>query len=103
MNKYRQRNREFLRDYLKYQCCGDCGERDPVLLEFNHIDPTTKKFNISDGVLNKVSLETLETEIDKCSILCANCHRSRTAASSNWYKWNKEYESDDYWISSLDK
>lgn len=50
-------------------CCGysKCIEA----LEFHHLDPTEKEFEISD----RRSWEALTAELDKCILLCANCHR----------------------------
>jgi len=56
--------------------CADCGERDPLVLEFDH--RTDKTFNIGEG-LSERSWQALEDEIAKCDVVCANCHRRRTA------------------------
>lgn len=55
--------------------CNICGySRSIAALEFHHIDENTKKYSISqDGVCH--SLETDLQEINKCILLCANCHR----------------------------
>jgi hypothetical protein len=58
-----------------------CGEADPVVLEFNHLDPATKSANLSDIIANGVSTAYLRTEIAKCEVLYANCHQRRTALS----------------------
>jgi hypothetical protein len=56
--------------------CVDCGERDPLVLEFDHLGE--KSFNISKG-LRDHSWQAVLDEIDKCDVVCANCHRRRTA------------------------
>lgn len=66
----------FLRDYLFDHPCVDCGETDPVVLEFDHID--TKSFDIAYGIRNN-SWESVLREMDKCEVVCANCHRRRTS------------------------
>lgn len=53
--------------------CLKCGESRKYVLDFHHIDPSTKSFTI--GRIKKSSLEAIENEIDKCIVLCANCHR----------------------------
>lgn len=66
---------------LKLRCieflggkCGSCGySKCPEALDFHHIDPSTKSFAIS-GRLSK-RWETIEKELEKCKLLCANCHR----------------------------
>lgn len=57
--------------------CVDCGEKDPVVLEFDHLNPSTKFKDVSK-LLGK-SLYKLEEEISKCEVVCANCHKRRTA------------------------
>jgi hypothetical protein len=45
-------------------------------MDFDHISDN-KSFTISDGSVNQ-SIERLITEIKKCEVVCANCHRIRT-------------------------
>lgn len=54
--------------------CNDCGyNKSKSALEFHHIDSTQKEFSISDG--NIKSFNRIITELNKCLLLCANCHR----------------------------
>lgn len=57
----------------------DCGEKDPVVLEFDHIDPAAKSFEIGNMTRIGWGLERLLAEAEKCDVVCANCHRRRTA------------------------
>jgi hypothetical protein len=66
----------WLLDYLAEHPCVDCGETDPVVLEFDHL--RNKLFDISRGIYYK-NWELLLAEIAKCEVVCANCHRRRTA------------------------
>ncbi len=43
-------------------------------LEFHHIDPSSKKFGIGAKGYTR-SWESVRNELDKCILLCANCHR----------------------------
>lgn len=61
-------------EYKEIRGCLRCPEKDPRCLDFHHRDPTTKSYNIASGVSNKVSFETLMKEIEKCDLLCRNCH-----------------------------
>lgn len=70
-------------DYLSKHPCVDCGERDPVVLDFDHRDPKTKKFTIAGG--RKRTWDEILTEINKCDVRCANCHRKKTAKQLGWY------------------
>src|SRR5574343_724565 len=68
------RNTEYMRLWLQTHPCVSCGEADPDILEFDHIEPKL------DGVskLRKYStLAALKREIAKCEVRCCNCHRKR--------------------------
>jgi hypothetical protein len=84
----RRRNRLFVRDHLSSHPCVDCGESDPVVLDFDHIDCTAKKKAVSRMVSDCYSLGDIRREISKCEVRCANCHRRRTAAQ---FGWNASY------------
>jgi len=66
----------YLIEYFRENPCVDCGETDPVVLEFDHL--SDKVFNISKGLRDRSRTSVLE-EIAKCEVVCANCHRRRTA------------------------
>jgi hypothetical protein len=80
------RNSQFLWDYLTQHPCEDCGEKDPVVLTFNHKDRETKGFNVSESCSRSYSIERIKEEIGKCEVLCANCHMRKTAKQMNWHK-----------------
>lgn len=81
---YRDRNRRFVFEYLKNHPCVDCGESDPVVLEFDHL--SDKECNISSLAVSSYSLKKIEEEIAKCEVCCANCHRKRTAKRGGWHQ-----------------
>jgi predicted HNH restriction endonuclease len=71
-----ERQRERKQEAIEYKGnkCQLCGyDKYKGALEFHHIDPTKKDFALSAGRLT--SLEKLKPELDKCVLLCANCHR----------------------------
>jgi hypothetical protein len=72
-------------EYLTGHPCIDCGEADPFVLEFDHVKGP-KRRNICDIVSMGWSLATLEDEIAKCVVRCANCHRRKTAHQFKWFK-----------------
>ena len=65
--------------------CNVCGEDTPVCLEFNHINREDKKYQISSMCKMGVSQEQFIKEVQKCEILCCNCHRIRTAKQLGWF------------------
>jgi hypothetical protein len=73
-------NRTFVAEYLRDHPCVDCGLADPIVLEFDHVRDT-KIADIASMVYAPVALRTLQREIKKCDVRCANCHRRRTARS----------------------
>lgn len=72
---------------LLEKSCVLCGESHPAALQFNHINPKDKLANVSFLVGNKFSKETILKEINKCEVLCANCHAKKTAEDFNWYDY----------------
>lgn len=70
--------RQFIRGHLESHPCADCGESDIDVLEFDHQGP--KRGDVSALVLDGLSLDALEKEVSGCEVVCANCHRRRTAA-----------------------
>ena len=60
--------------------CYDCNISFPqYIYDFHHLDPSSKDFNPSKGF--SMPEEILYKELDKCVMLCANCHRTRHWAS----------------------
>ncbi len=85
IKKYINQNRLRLWNYLESHPCVDCGENNPIVLEFDHTKED-KLFAVAKMV-TKYSWENLEKEIAKCQIRCANCHRIRTAKQRGWYQF----------------
>lgn len=82
----RVRNRAYTVDYLRSHPCVDCGEADILVLEFDHVDPSTKKYALSNLSRGGHSLDMLKREIAKCEVRCIKCHRRRTARQFGWAK-----------------
>lgn len=78
---HRKRNATAVFEYLLLHPCVRCGESDPVVLEFNHLDPSVKTANVSDLIRFGSSADRLFYEIAKCEVLCANCHQHFTSAA----------------------
>ena len=65
--------------------CVGCGERDPIVLDFDHRDPTVKEDAVSQMARRQRPWRFIAAEIEKCDVRCANCHRRRTAKQQSWY------------------
>lgn len=80
--KYGQKSRpaktalakEFSNFVKQYLGCRDCGNNNPIVLQFHHVDRKTKKYNLSTLVQNGCTLKTVKKEMQKCIVICANCH-----------------------------
>ena len=79
----RERNTALLLDYLLKHPCLDCGESNPLVLEFDHVRGIKIK-DVSRMIQEKWSWKAIEAEIAKCVVRCANCHRRKTAYQQNW-------------------
>lgn len=66
----------WLLEFFAENPCVVCGEDDPVVLEFDHRE--IKDFDIGQA-LSYRAWDAILAEIAKCDVLCANCHRRRTA------------------------
>lgn len=68
-------------DLIKSKPCRDCKQSfPPRVMEFDHLDPKTKTCNISRMVgklVTKASMVRILEEIEKCEVVCSNCHRLR--------------------------
>lgn len=83
--KLLEENRKHLLVYFSDHKCVQCGEGDMRCLEFDHLDESTKSFGIAEK-LDKYNWNKLSAELEKCQVLCANCHKKRTAEQFGWWK-----------------
>jgi vacuolar-type H+-ATPase catalytic subunit A/Vma1 len=77
---YRDKQRKINRDYIKQvkesSPCVDCGTNYPYyVMDFDHL---SNKFNNISRMITNNNLDEIKAEIDKCEIVCSNCHRERT-------------------------
>ncbi len=66
---------EWFRTYKQSLFCSKCGENDPRCLDFHHLDRAQKDVEVAQLVTEGYSIDRIMREIEKCVILCANCHR----------------------------
>lgn len=72
----RQQRKRWFYEYKRDECaCTDCGETHPATLDFHHTDRERKDGNISQLVARGRPREQIKAEMQKCVVLCANCHR----------------------------
>jgi hypothetical protein len=79
----RKQTMDWINDYLRSHPCVDCGEIDPIVLEFDHV--SGKEHNISSMLT--YSLDRIKQEIERCEVRCANCHCRVTHARRGSYRW----------------
>jgi len=92
MNSLRTRQRQlevvraakakaFVDHYKMSHGCSRCGYAEhPTALHLNHINPDTKTKSVSELVKKGVMIN-IRAEIEKCEVLCANCHAIHTYAN----------------------
>lgn len=77
---------EYVAGYLKTHPCVDCGQKDILVLEFDHRDKASKIIEVSRIIRGFGSLKKLSEEVAKCDVRCANCHRRKTEKENKSWK-----------------
>lgn len=77
-DRQRDVKRDWVCNYLMSHSCVDCGENDILVLEFDHRGDLPKTKDVSVMINSTYSLKTLMSEVDKCDVRCANCHKRKT-------------------------
>lgn len=70
----RKEIRKWLANYKK-KGCSRCYETRISTLDFHHVDKSTKSIEINQAIKMRWSRKSIEREISKCILICANCHR----------------------------
>jgi len=73
--KHAEEAYKYTNDFKQQQGCLNCKENHIACLEFHHKDASTKEFEISWAINAGYGLERIKAEIEKCSVLCSNCHK----------------------------
>lgn len=75
LNKvWREENTRIFKEWKATQKCSLCGETESCCLDLHHLDPTKKEYAIA-ATSRFTSFKNLQKELDKCVVLCSNCHR----------------------------
>lgn len=80
---------EYVANYLKNHPCIKCGTNNILVLEFHHLNQSEKRLEVSIMIQQRWSIKTIAKEIDKCVVLCGNCHRRITAKQGNTFKYQQ--------------
>ena len=84
----RQRRSDLIGKLLEHFAehpCVDCGETDPIVLQFDHVRGV-KRTDVSKLVRDQRPWPEVAEEISKCDVRCANCHFRRTAVQLGWWR-----------------
>lgn len=85
---HRNKNHDLMWEILIESKCMDCNISDPRVLEFDHRPDENKMFNISKSVAGSTrGWISIKKEIDKCDIVCSNCHKIRTMTRGNYKRY----------------
>ena len=89
---YALRNLRWLHEYLKTKRCEweGCTVSDPDMLVLDHLNPQEKRGHVSTMVHGSFSLKTVQAEVAKCRVLCANHHQKHTIQQFGYKKWLAE-------------
>ena len=82
----RASNEVHLYDYLLLHPCVECGESEPIFLDFDHL--VDKSHNISQMIASH-KWSSIQKEIKKCQVLCVKCHRIKTSENAGWYRYKR--------------
>jgi len=79
--KHRTFIKAYIQEYKQSRGCMDCKEDYPYwMLDLDHI--RDKEYNISRAARHTSDIEKIKIEIEKCEVVCSNCHRVRTYSRS---------------------
>lgn len=79
---------DWYRRYKSTLHCADCGMNHPACLQFHHRDREDKSFALGAVAARATSIKALMKEIEKCEVLCVNCHAKR--------HWREKHASDSW-------
>jgi hypothetical protein len=87
----RQDIKAWIYNYLLDNPCIDCGESDPMRLTFDHRE--NKHFDLGKAFIGKAKdLGSVQLEIAKCDVRCANCHIVKTHIEQDTWKYRMSVE-----------
>lgn len=92
----RKRKAAIIKEFKESRGCQRCGEMHPATLDLHHVNPEDKhprlkRKNASGSrrtggyFWRDLSYADLEAELNKCQVLCSNCHRKQMATDMGWH------------------
>ena len=84
-NRIYEEQKKKIFDYFLTHPCVDCGERNPLRLTFDHV--RGEKSLAVSRMICQYKWETIQAEIAKCDVRCANCHAVKTAVQFGHVPW----------------
>ncbi len=75
IKKRKKEIRNWFNEFRKTLKCEKCGEDHPATLDFHHANKNEKEGGIAFMAFYGYSINKIKKEIEKCIVLCANCHR----------------------------
>ena len=75
MKQQYAQKKSIIEEQKAQQKCAKCGESRGYVLDYHHLNPEEKETTIARMTSNKYKLEDIQKEVEKCIVLCANCHR----------------------------
>ena len=82
------KEKQFIFNYLSKKSCVVCQTTDVMVLEFDHIQPSKKSFEISRALVTSgTTIAQLKKEIAKCQVLCSNCHKRKTLKENKSWRY----------------
>ena len=81
----KEANRDKILEYLLQHPCVDCGESDPIVLEFDHVRGKKHKM-LTDMIHQSANWKSIKLELQKCDVRCSNCHKRKTAIERGYWK-----------------
>jgi len=87
--EYALRNVKWLYEYLRTKQCEweGCTVNDPDMLGFDHLNPLEKRGHVSTMAHSSWGLKSIQEEVAKCRVLCANHHQKHTIQQFGYKKW----------------
>lgn len=76
---------DMIRSMKESTPCADCGQKFPAyVMDFDHRPGVVKVAGIATMARMTFTWQDILTEISKCDLVCANCHRIRTHETGGW-------------------